>query len=105
MGAFGRTLAVATSAWSGNNSDQIHFVLVRAGEIEQNAVSFPNLGEFKERPKQRTKQNPMQKSVHMVANCRLAIEDKQPPPMKPCPSGTTPSNLNCEVVLEQRLTF
>ena len=23
--------------------------------------------------------------------------------MKPCPSGTTPSNLNCEVVLEQRL--
>jgi hypothetical protein len=25
--------------------------------------------------------------------------------MKPCPSGTTPSNLNCEVVLAQRLSI
>jgi hypothetical protein len=25
--------------------------------------------------------------------------------MKPCPSGTTPSNLNCEVVFERRLSI
>jgi hypothetical protein len=40
MGAFGRALAVAISARSGNDGDQIHFVAVRAGEIEQNVVSF-----------------------------------------------------------------